>query len=402
MEQAGAEQLIGGQIAVVGAGIGGLTSAALLARAGLSVTVFERAPSVAPVGAGLLLQPTGMRVLDRLGIGDRVRALGAPVDRLFGTSAAGRTVMDLRYADLSPGLTGVGVHRAMLQAALLECALAAGARLVTNAGITRASLADGQTRLVGPEGTPGIGDLFDLVIVADGARSALREQIGSVRRARRYPWGALWFVARNPPAPFVRTLRQVYGGTRTMLGFLPSGRVDAAGEATVSVFWSIRERDWREGFGFAAWHRRVRVLMPEASPIFDQIRSESDLIFAPYFDVDARASAPRVALLGDAAHAMSPQLGQGANLAMIDAAELADAIGRAGSLDAALRKSAKRGRARTAYYQLATRGLTPWFQSDTPVISPAMGFVRDLGMGPACRFPPTRSLMLRTLTGGGR
>ena len=404
------------KIGIIGAGLGGLTAGALLSRRGHAVTVFERAREVRPVGAGLLLQPTGMGVLDRLGVGDRVRALGASVDRLHGTSTTGRCVMDLRYGDLRDGrlarTEGIGVHRAMLHRVLLDAAAASGSELITGADVVSVTQ-DGLRARVGlaRDGSGGRDDVerrdFDLVVIADGARSAMRSAGGRVRRDRRYGWGALWFVAHNPPASLVRTLRQVYDGTPTMLGFLPSGRIDQHGSETVSMFWSVRERAWRDGFefAFAAWQHRVSALLPEASPVFDQIRSAEDLIYAPYFDVDVRQSRGRVAVIGDAAHAMSPQLGQGANLAMLDATDLADAIdemcasGERDSIPDAVMRASRRGRVRTAYYRAATRGLNPWFQSDRPAISPSMGMVRDLAMGPACRFPPTRAWMLRTLTG---
>ena len=111
------------RVGIVGAGTAGLATAALLARAGDAVEILERAPSPGPVGAGLLLQPTGQAVLARLGVLDEVLAGAARIERVVGTTIAGKRFMDLRY----PGETfGLGVHRGALFAALRGAARAGG------------------------------------------------------------------------------------------------------------------------------------------------------------------------------------------------------------------------------------------------------------------------------------
>ena len=95
-------------IAVVGAGTAGLASACLLARQGHRVTLIEQAPAPAPVGAGLLLQPSGLTVLTEMGLAGPIRERGAPIHSLFGDTPEGRTVMQVRYASLEPGLEGLG------------------------------------------------------------------------------------------------------------------------------------------------------------------------------------------------------------------------------------------------------------------------------------------------------
>ena len=103
------------RVGVVGAGTAGLAAATLLARAGDSVEVLERAPQPGPVGAGLLLQPTGQAVLARLGVLEEVIAGAARVDCVVGTTVGGKRFMDLRY----PGEEfGLGVHRGALFTAL--------------------------------------------------------------------------------------------------------------------------------------------------------------------------------------------------------------------------------------------------------------------------------------------
>src|SRR5471032_3130668 len=105
-------------IAIIGAGIGGLSAATVLRRAGHRPVVYERFAASRPIGSGLMLQPTGLAALDRLGLRAPIEALGARIDRLHGLNERGGLVFDLRYADLDPALYALGVHRAALHAVL--------------------------------------------------------------------------------------------------------------------------------------------------------------------------------------------------------------------------------------------------------------------------------------------
>src|SRR5271170_1172129 len=96
------------RVAVIGCGTAGAASALLLSRAGHDVTVFERVPQPGPVGAGIMMQPSGLLVLERLGLAGHVLARGARVDRLFCETSAGHAVLDLKYESLAEGLFGVG------------------------------------------------------------------------------------------------------------------------------------------------------------------------------------------------------------------------------------------------------------------------------------------------------
>ena len=93
--------------------------------------VLERAPQPGPVGAGLLIQPTGMSVLARLGVLDRVLAGAARIDRVVGTTVRGKRFMDLAYRDEH----GLGVHRGALFAALRDAAVEAGVRVLPGAEV---------------------------------------------------------------------------------------------------------------------------------------------------------------------------------------------------------------------------------------------------------------------------
>src|SRR5580700_9729004 len=102
------------RVAVVGCGTAGAAAALFLARAGHDVTVFERVPEPGPVGAGIMMQPAGLLVLERLSLVERVLTRGSRVERLVCETTDGRSVLDLRYGALSEGLYGVGLHRGVL------------------------------------------------------------------------------------------------------------------------------------------------------------------------------------------------------------------------------------------------------------------------------------------------
>lgn len=385
------------RIGVVGCGTAGQASAIFLARAGHYVTVFERAPKLGPVGAGILLQPTGLRVLSELGVADEITRLSSPVHRLSGVNLRGRTVLDVRYSDRQSGLFGLGVHRGSLFSTLLH--RMNHLRIDIRTGVDVRSYAQRRA---------GVVELFDdqrrtlghyeLVIIADGARSSLRAQSGLVSRCTRYPWGAMWFVATDPGERFAGVLQQYYHGTKGMVGFLPSGRSGVDAPSTVSVFLSVRideARAIRER-GLGEFARRVRALTDRAEGVLSQISDVSQLITASYHDVVMRRTFDgRVVFLGDAAHAMSPQLGQGANLALMDASALAGQLAAAGDVGVAIARYDAERRSNVRYYQRASRWLTPVFQSGlTPV-----GVVRDALMGPMSRAPVFRSMMLDSLVG---
>lgn len=386
------------RVAVVGLGSGGPAAALFLEGQGHQVEVFERAPTPGSVGAGILLQPTGMAVLERLGLASLVGRRGARIERLHGRLAGGRTIMDLAYADLHPALHGLGVHRGVLFAALFDALRERPIRLRCGTPIVSLERRGAAATLVDCGGTAH--GPYDLVVIADGARSGLREQMGiPVRRAARYPWAALWAVLPDMDRSFAGTLAQVYRGTREMIGFLPTGHGPGNAETpTVSVFWSLPVTDgerWQQ-LGLDRLKSRMSALASRAKPLLDEVTDPDQLTFASYWDVRMpRWHAGGVVCIGDAGHAMSPQLGQGTNLALMDAWILARCIEAAGEVPTALERYSDLRRAHLRYYGAASRWMTPFFQSRlTP-----LAWGRDLFMRPATRVPPVRNLMLATLVG---
>src|SRR5262245_52687923 len=107
-------------IGIVGAGFAGCAAALALSRGGHRVTLYERAPEPGPVGAAIVLQPSGLAVLARLGLAAQVMARGARIDRLHVVTPRGKTVVNLDYAAIDPSWYGLGVHRGVLFHALFD------------------------------------------------------------------------------------------------------------------------------------------------------------------------------------------------------------------------------------------------------------------------------------------
>jgi len=388
-------------IAVIGCGFAGAAAAALLGRAGHRITVYEEFDEPAALGAGIVLQPTGMSVLAELGVLARALDRGARLDALHCVTPQGNTVVRLDYARLAPGLFGLGMHRGALFQILHEAAVQAGAQIRRATSVGRVEEQADRAIVLDGEGAP-LAE-HDLVVIANGARSDLRRDSGLVRRDRRYPWGALWFVARDPSRFYQQRLRQIADGTRHFLGLLPTGAGPVGGstnadEHQVSLFWSIR-MDRVDAFrraGLAPWKAHILRYEPDAAFVLDQIDDVAQVLAASYQDVVMSPwHTQRSVFIGDAAHAMSPQLGQGTNLALLDASALCEALSGDLPLAGALSRYSQMRRAHIGFYQFASRWLTPLFQSDLRALGP----VRNLAMNLAWRLPLLRAEMLRTMSG---
>ena len=381
------------RIAIVGYGSAGQCAAVLLERDGHCVEVFERVPEPGPVGAGFLLQPSGLQVLWRMGLLPQVLAHGAVVERLFGDTPCGRAVMDMRYAGLDSRLAGIGLQRGALFS-ILAAAFEGHGRV--RAGMRIVGLDDDGRVLVDAAG--GRHGPYDLVVVADGAASLLRGHAGRVRLDQPYPWGALWCLLPSAGWPHLRELRQRYVAARRMIGLLPVGTRPGDDTQRLSFFWSLPTAAfdaWR-GEGIEAWRTEVCALWPEIGSLLAHLQLPDQLACASYRDtVVTQWHRGHAVLIGDAAHAMSPQLGQGVNMALMDAMALASALRVPGSMHDALAALQRERRRHVAIYQLWSRWLTPMFQSDLDMVAR----LRDLALLPAGRLPLGGTHMLRVLSG---
>ena len=380
-------------IAIAGAGIGGLATAVFLARQGHSVRVFDQFEAPRPIGSGLMLQPTGLAVLGKLGLRQEIDRLGSRIDRLWGlTAPSGRAVLDVRYAKWKPDLYGLGVQRTMLFDQILAAAIASGVELIPSTQITGA---DAQSGTLETSSGQTLGP-FDLVVDGLGVHSPL------TRNPRKeLPYGALWATLPWPEdGPFEATaLEQRYRAASQMTGVMASGRATQDAPLSLTYFWSIRadrEAAWRAQ-SLDQWKDRATELWPETRGLVDQFNDHNDLTFARYrHRTHPRPVAgPRLVHIGDAWHAASPQLGQGANMALLDAWALAQAIQSGGDMPGALAAYRRARIGHVRLYQIMTYLFTPVYQGDSRV----MPWLRDWLTAPISKIWPAPQLLAAMVSG---
>jgi 2-polyprenyl-6-methoxyphenol hydroxylase-like FAD-dependent oxidoreductase len=390
------------KVAVAGCGLAGMAAAIALARDGHQVSLYERFEAPRPLGAGLLLQPSGLAALQALGLRTQVEAAGSKILRLEGKRAGdGKLILDLRYDRWDSAVYGLGVRRAALFDALLSQLEPAGVRLYLGRQILRVEtpntpvLKDAEGEAHGP---------FDLAIIADGANSSLRPQASRGARAPLYPWGAVWASVTAEAQAWDGALRQTYRDARTLIGVLPTGPApgEDQGRISAAVFFSLPVDRWEpfQAAGVEGFRRAVSAHWPEAALLLKPLRGLDDLAFATYRHVSAWPwGRGGVILLGDAAHAASPVLGHGANLSLADGVALARALREErGVLLRALSAYRRDRRRFTSWAQVVARLLTPLFQSHERLFS----FVRDRALPLARAIAPLERLMLATLIGRAR
>jgi 2-polyprenyl-6-methoxyphenol hydroxylase-like FAD-dependent oxidoreductase len=385
-------------IAVVGAGPAGLGAALYLDRAGHRVTIFERFDQPAPIGSGLMLQPTGLTVLADLGLLDEMLTLGSRIDRLFGVDAQTlRTVLDVRYAALPGGRFGLAVHRAALFGVLHRAVLHAGIGIETGATVEGLS-ADGGRAILEAAAGRRIGG-FDLVVDASGARSKLKRHTAYPAEPRPLAYGAFWASLGWRGEGFdPHALLQRYRRADVMIGVLPIGRTGAQGPDMAAFFWSLKpaDADAVRTAGIGVWKESVLALWPECWPYLDQIDGFDDMTLARYGHHTLKIPAGRrLAVIGDAAHSTSPQLGQGANMALLDARALANALEAASDIETALAGYCTARRWHMRLFQALSLIFTPFYQSDSRILP----FIRDRVVSTLARVPPAPRVLAATVAG---
>ena len=379
------------KIAICGAGPAGLAAAIALHRAQHDIHIFDQFEKPMPLGSGLILQPTGLAVLDWLGLGPRMRNLGARIDRLFG-KAENRVVLDVQYAALG-NLRGLAVHRAGLFNVLHDCVVAQGQRVNTSHKIKALEnkyITTDEGRRLGP---------FDLIIDALGSRSPLIPWASAPDVRRKMPYGAIWASLPWPGAPFdENALEQRYERAAIMAGVLPIGRQTETSHQQTAFFWSLKTAEYQtwQREGLNVWKNRVQTLWPETAEILNAITDPSQLTMASYHHHTLPLPyGQNLVFIGDSAHSTSPQLGQGANMALMDVAVLTHALEANSNIETALAAYAAERRGHIKLYQALSLAFTPFYQSDSSVLP----MMRDYLVPIAARLPPIQKLLANIVSG---
>ncbi|MEV0407481.1 FAD-dependent monooxygenase [Actinoallomurus sp. NPDC050550] len=322
---------------VVGGGIGGLAAAVALIRCGWQVEVLERAPAFEEVGAGLSLWPNGVRALDALGLGENVRRRAMTETEGGIRNASGRWLArtDVRELGRRYGPV-VAVHRADLTEVLRQAVPTAALRM--NAEVTGVEAANSSVEV---RHTAGVSRA-DLLVGADGLRSVVRRSLWPGHRAPRYAgytaWRLIVDTGGHPSAA-----GETWGrGQRAGIVPLADGSTYFFGAANAPEGQRSPDGELAEmRRRFNGWHAPIPALLAAAS---EDAVMRHDIYELPPLRTFVHG---RAALLGDAAHAMTPDLGQGANQALEDAVTLAAMLAAHRDVEPALTAYDRQRRART-------------------------------------------------------
>ncbi|HEX6288926.1 MAG TPA: NAD(P)/FAD-dependent oxidoreductase [Herpetosiphonaceae bacterium] len=300
------------RVAIVGGGPAGLSAALAARKLGLDVTVFEKALDFERVGGGLLLHSNGLRVLEALDLLDQLRPVMRPSPTLAVELPDGRRLSTLDFRRLKiPHNYSAVVMRYHLQSYLLSAVEWAGVPVLTGHRCTGISYDGGRACL---RFANGCEHECDVVIACDGINSTVRDSIGL--RARKHPIGQAYLRGIAELRLEDSTIREIWGPDGRRFGICP-----LPGEQTY-FFCSVPVGGWRKilksqlEFWIESWH----IFGPRVAEVLSAVGDWSQVNYSEVHEIDLRRwwKLP-VFVVGDAAHAMTPFMGQGANSAMVDA-----------------------------------------------------------------------------------
>jgi 2-polyprenyl-6-methoxyphenol hydroxylase-like FAD-dependent oxidoreductase len=384
------------RIAVLGAGYAGLSFCLACQYMGLqskfSVTLFEQAPDPGALGAGVLLQPSGQHVLERFGLLAQVLKSAHPIHRIRARDGNQNYFMDLNVSD---GCNQTyGCHRGNIYQALFEAAGKLSiVRLVTGTKVKRIVCDPRLSRLFSAEDEE-LGE-FDLVVLCDGSKSELRSQVGLSAYLHQYAIGALWFCAQSQ-APQAELL-QVCDGTRRLIGMLPTVAAHPTHQASLFVACTPQENEEFRKQPLDRFKSLVLQHAPEAEELLSQLKLLDQAIYTRYRHgwLPAWHKGHSI-VIGDAAHPMSPHLGQGINMALLDGYSLAKSLANCDDFQSAFARFTQVRQRQIRIYSWLSLVLTPFFQSRPDL---GQGRARNLGVRAFLAWPWMRRQMQSTIWG---
>jgi len=318
------------RIAIIGAGIGGLTAALALRQFGFEPQVFEQAPALLDVGAAILMWPNAMRVLHQLGLADAVRQHGSIMDQARWLNYDGRVLNNFRFpkTDLPP----MALHRAELQHVLLNALSADSIHL--DHVFESYEQRDGE---VMARFTGGRSFECEALIGADGLHSRVRAQLLNDGPPTEHDYTAWRGVVSSPPTSIAPGIAyEIYGrGQRFGIGTLGSGKI--GWWASINKDLSAPEKGIDHESHELNRDELLRSFVDWWAPVPELIRATPASALIRNITCDRRPSRKwgegAMTLLGDAIHPITPNLGQGGCLAIEDAAILARCLKKYASAD---------------------------------------------------------------------
>ena len=331
------------RILVIGGGIGGLTSAIALRQHGHTVTVIERDPDWSVYGVGIIQQGNVLRAMKQLGLLDDYLAASVGFDAVAVHAPDGTMVARVPSPRLVEGCpANVGIGRPALQEVLADKTIALGAEV--RLGLTADRL-DDDGEGVTVSFSDGGSERFDLVIGADGVHSQTRDMLFPELEGPQFTGQAVWRY--NLPRPAELDALHVYNGP------IGAGLVPIS-EGLMYIYLTTPEpgnpRYPTDGLA-AAMRGKMASLPDEIYQLGEAIRDDEGVVYRPLEGMMLRGDwhRGRVVLLGDAVHATTPHLGQGAGMAIEDSLVLADELAKADTPEAAFRAYRDRRYERCAY-----------------------------------------------------
>eukprot|EP01130_Rhizamoeba_saxonica_P017876 TRINITY_DN8786_c0_g1_i1.p1 TRINITY_DN8786_c0_g1~~TRINITY_DN8786_c0_g1_i1.p1 ORF type:complete len:446 (+),score=66.08 TRINITY_DN8786_c0_g1_i1:51-1340(+) len=365
------------KITVIGSSVAGATAATFMHRNGHQVRVLEKVVNPIKKGAGFMIQPIGLNVIRMLDqeLLEKCVQTSSTLTRLYGEDVNNRfnPVLDLHYQDLRSDYFALGIDRGWLYLELQKVLKKHG--VVAEYGVEALKLTklpNGEVQVTTND--PDKDWCCDIVVLATGSLQPIPELMNMdiSRKVNKYPYGAHWGLIEVPkedqPSYYEtyppHELYNQYCGSRYMFGLMHTG----VGKST--VFWSTNLSKKTEHMdNLNEFKQFVLSKTPKAKKALQYIHSLDQLTLASYADTHMKGfntvqNNHPIVFIGDCAHAMSPQLGQGANLALYDAYKLSEALKQIGSRDEILKSYSNSRKKHIRYYQITSKMLTPLFQSE--------------------------------------